>query len=478
MKRTLVCFLLVFVVVGALYAQEATYVSGGTAREMALGGNPNNPYLMDYTDVLTNPAWASKYADMIYSELGYNFGAFSASQQTAGFTYAVSKGFAIGLAVGYQEGPMFSQNSFGGEFAGTTTGTVQHTIDVTNSDYLLGGVLGAMNLYGAGGLTLSSATWRPLQLYTAFKLGGLSVGAGIYRVGWSGKQDRNTGNPATNEVDEVSFTQTGFKLGTLIDMDASLLDVSALFRLNTGDGKATPPGVTSTELSVTGTEFDVNARWFIKFTDKFSLIPMVRFYTFGYEPELSEPLPANTALDAKPDKYGHTEFEGGVGTNIALNGGKIFGGLSFESISLDHEHTVFTSGAGVTAAAGTPTATTKYTATVTALPKLNLGAEFEIASWLTGRLGYFKSFASIDWTYEPPSPARQEENSQTFDFQFMPPYNTSAAQQLLSVGLGLHFGRLSFDGYLTEEWLADGPYVVSGAPNPMFGVLSVSYNFQ
>ncbi len=464
MKRIISLFLLIFVLLGVAQAQETKYVSGGLAREMALGGSPNNAYMMDYTDVYTNPAWAVKYGDLIYSELGYSFAGYSASGQSVGFTYAVGKSLSVGLSVGKQEGPLFGQNSYGSQFGGNAA-------DADN-------FLSAFNaiLTNGGYPTVSSNTLRPLQVYGALKLANLTLGLAVYRVGYSATSDYHYSGDTVNATGEESFGQTGFKAGALFDMNVMLLDVSALVRINSATGKNTPPAPTpSQEFDATGTELGLNARLFMKLSDKFSLVPMARFYTFTYEPELKDRVPAaGNKYNSKPDKYNRTDFEVGIGSNITVTGGRVFAGLSLESISLKHD---ITSPAGETLIA-TPTQLTTYKTSVLSLPKVNLGAEFDIASWLTGRLGYFKAFASQTNSVQAPAPAKKVETKSTFEFQYMPSCSLAVADQLLSLGIGLHFDRLSIDGYLCEEWLGDGIYVASGKVNAMFGVLSLSYSFQ
>jgi len=464
MKRTISLFLLTFVLLGFAQAQS---VSGGLAREMALGGSPNNAYLMDYTDIYTNPAWAVKYGDLIYSELGYSFSGYSASGQSAGFTYAVWKGLSIGLSVGKQEGPLFSQNSYGSQFGGAAA----------NADDFLSAFNAALTYNGHSPVSPSN-TLRPLQVYGALKLANLTLGFAFYRVGYSVTNDYHYGSDTVNATNEESYGQTGFKAGAIFDMDVMLLDVSALFRINSATGKITPPAPTlSQELDATGTEFGLNARLFMKLSDKFSLVPMARFYTFGNEPELKSVgvvIPAGDKYNTKPEKYGRTDIEFGLGSNITVTGGRVFAGLSLESISLKYD---LTSPAGETPIA-TPMQTETYKTSVLSLPKVNLGAEFDVASWLTGRLGYFKAFASMKNTHDAPAPAKEVSSKQTFEFKYMPACSLAVADQLLSLGVGLHFDRLSIDGYLCEEWLADGIYVASGKVNAMFGVVSMSYSFQ
>ncbi len=475
MKRTISLFLLAFVLLGVAQAQETKSVPGGLAREMALGGSPNNAYLMDYTDVYTNPAWAVKYGDLIYSELGYSFAGYSASGQSAGFTYAVWKGLSIGLSVGKQEGPIFGQNSYGSQFGG----------NAANADNFMVPFNTILSAHGYS--ALSTNTLRPFQVYGALKLANLTLGLAFYRVGYSTTDDYTAAaGDATNTTDEVSIGQTGLKAGALLDMDVMLLDVSALLRINSATAKNTPPTTPANpspneEVDATGTELGLNARLFMKLSDKFSLVPMARFYTFGYEPEeksIGQAVPAGDKYNSKPDKYSRTDIEFGLGSNITVNGGRVFAGLSLESISLKYVATSFVGGVTGFVPVATQTQTITYTNSVLSLPKVNLGAEFDIASWLTGRLGFFKAFATQTNTTEAPAPARKQESKQTFEFQYMPACSLAVADQLLSLGIGLHFDRLSIDGYLCEEWLADGIYIASGRANAMFGVLSMSYSFN
>jgi hypothetical protein len=268
-------------------------------------------------------------------------------------------------------------------------------------------------------------------------------------------------------TDDYSFGQTGFKIGGLIDFDQLLVDGSVLLRINSATRKTTPPSpLTSSEVAATGTEFAINARAFMRFTDKFAVVPIFRLSTFGYEPEISAtPTPAPN----KPNDYGRTDFELGVGSNITLGTGKVFAGVSFETISLTNN---------VTSKSGTGTVTTNNTATLTSLPKVNFGAEFDISSYITLRTGYFKAFSTLKGTTEPPSPGKTETMTKTYDYDFCPPYGTAGTEQLLSFGLGIHYDRFNIDGYLNEQWLAEGINVLSGQANAMFGVLSLSYNFN
>ncbi len=479
MQKLLSLVLLLLMLCTILTAgDEPKYQSGGAARQLALGGSPVNYYSTDYSNVYINPAYAVQYSDLVYSELGYNFSGFNASQQVIGFNYALWKGLTIGASIGKQEGPIFSANSYG-SFVG-----------LTNGDDFISGMNDFASYFGESSSLFSpSVTPRPLQLHGAFSLGGLVVGAAITRTGWSSKEDyQRLPSDPVNTVEEVSVGQTGFKAGVLIDLDALLLDASALLRLNsaTSTYTAAPPlpgrQKADREINATGTEFGLNSRLFINLSQKLSIVPIARLYVFSYEPERKDTVLLNPPfkLNSKPFKYGRTDIELGIGSNIKFESGKIFAGLSFESISLKREYTTFRgfyTGA-IMAPDTIAMQTTKISYTLTTFPKVNIGAEFEIASWLTGRIGYFKAFSSHTYTNEPPAPSRKTENTTSYEVQFIPSYGLTAADQLLSLGVGIHFDRFSLDGYLCEQWLGNGPFILSGRPVSMFGLLSMSYSFN
>ena len=96
MKKLFAVFALIMSMLYCGYGQEkVTPVSGGTGRTAALGGGPYNPYILDYTDVFINPAYAAQYNSLLYSDVGYGFTAFNATGQYVGYTMSMSD-LAIG----------------------------------------------------------------------------------------------------------------------------------------------------------------------------------------------------------------------------------------------------------------------------------------------------------------------------------------------------------------------------------------------
>ncbi len=457
--KQLFSVLLVFLIVGMAEAQEKPKaVSGGLGRTAALGGGPYNPYIQDYTDVFTNPAYAAWNRDLLFGELGNSFGQqYFAVGQYAAYTLGLGD-LALGIAIGKREGPMFAENSYGsGTFAW--------------SDYMIPSI----NAYAP---VATGEPMAPIQLFGAFKAGPLTIGGGLYRSWWSYLDD-GTGSVGALQKLEISNNQTGFKGGVLLELTPSVLvDGSILFRINSSSADFTDsnPGAnpTAQSYSASGTEIAVNGRVFLKFSDKMTVVPQVRFATFGYEPELADnttPAPPSP-VNNKPNDYGRTEFEFGVGINSKFEGGWVTVGVAAQSISLTNDVTTQPGGAG------TPLVVTKNTMSWFDLPKLNVGAEVDLLSWMKGRLGYFKRLSSMSTTTEPPSPGQKTETKTSIEPGHIPSLGYTGAQQQVSVGLGLILNRVSIDGYVGERVLAAGTWLLSGRVQDLFGVLSISVKFD
>jgi hypothetical protein len=454
MKQGLAVVLALVLVFACVDAQDGPKaISGGTARTAALGGNPGNPYIMDYSDVFMNPAFATKYKDLLYGDLGYSFSGYRASGQHVGFTMGLGT-LSLGISIGHREGFMFSENSYGST-----------VVPFAASDYM---VASLNNYVGIS----TGEPLAPIQVYGAFLLGGWTVGGGFYFASWS-RTDQNTGIAALGEKWELSNNQFGFKLGTTGNLTRDvMLDASALLRFNGSSGEfsdtATGAAIAARAYDVTGMELGVNGRVFIKMGRNFTLVPQGRFMTFSYEPELSQtPAPA-APVNSKPNSYGRTEFEVGIGLNTQLSVGFVSVGVSLQRIGLKND---------ITSIVGTQLLTTENDVSWFDLPKVNIGAEFEILTWLTGRMGYFKRYASRTTETTPPAPGAPTEQTITLEQGYRPNLGFSSVDQQLSLGLAIVLDRVSLDGYVGERFLAAGPYIVSGNVQDMFGVLSMSFKF-
>lgn len=469
MSRLICLVFSVLLMIGIVGAQEKPKaLSGGTARTAALGGGPTNPYIQDYTDIFFNPAYAAMYSDLLYADVGYNFGnQYFGSGQFIGWTLGLGD-LALGLNVGHREGPMFVENSYG-----------IGTANFGNSDYMIGDING----YTIGNFGVTTQEPRvPIQIFGAYRMGPLTVGGGIYRSSWS-RTDDGTASVGADQKVEFSNSQTGIKGGVVVELTPSfVVDGSILFRMNSSQveysdktpaNPATDPSAAKYDGS--GNELVINGRAFFKLTDRITIVPMVRFATFSYQPEQTfvvNPMPAPNTYVTKPNDYGRTEFEVGAGINTKFDGGWVVAGVSVQSIKLRND---------VTSVNATPPpdfVTTKQSTTAFDLPKVNFGAEFELLSWLSGRFGYFKRLSNQTTTIEPPAPGTKQEQTIGGEPAYAPSLGYSGIQQQMSMGLNISAGRLSLDGYVGERVVAAGTWLLSGRLQDLFGVLSMSVKFN
>ena len=104
------------------------------------------------------------------------------------------------------------------------------------------------------------------------------------------------------------------------------------------------------------------------------------------------------------------------------------------------------------------------TVTTTTLPRLYLGGETTIKSWLVGRIGAYRAYQTQTTKTKP---AQGEEVKSSFQLS---PYN-------VSFGLGLKFGNFLIDIEINDGLLFEGPNFISGRTRDMVNRVSVSYLF-
>jgi len=434
MKKILALFL--FSAFALLEAQdEIIPLNGGLARTVALGGGPQNPYTKDYTDVFTNPAYALEYKDLLFSDIGYSFTQYSASGQYIGVTLAITD-FALGIAIGKREGPMFSENSYNPSFT------------FSASDNMTAGASGRW------GISVNEPK-APVQIFGAYKMEKLTLGAALYRSGWS-----SSGNITLIQKYEANQNQTGLKFGIIFEESPErIYEGSLLARLNRSSIDISPANPTANSYEANGYELALNVRGFIKLNEKIDIIPRGRLGYFTYKPEVTT-TPASPFAN-EPNNYSKIEVEAGAAVNSKFEGGFVSVGLSVQYITLTND---------ITSPSGSVLLTEENSITWFDLPKINIGSEFEILSWLKGRLGYFKRLSTQTTTLG----TTVLETSIGNEPGYVPNLGLSAASQQLSFGLGIAVQRVAIDGLVGERFLAAGPSILSGNVQDMFGVVSVS----
>lgn len=424
LKKHLTVLLLLVMAVGA-FAQS---IPSGTARYEALG---YNPFIMDAaTDLNRNPAWGGMYRNYAFGDIGRGSVSteapyFELSSQYAGINFGLGKNFAAGMILNRSEGRGFSGDDLYSYF---------------NSGY---------------GVSAPIVPFEGLIIYTSANK-KLHIGVAPYIAMWS-KDSTNSANPNI-EVKKSSMVFGG-TIGVVSMMKNGWIEGNVDVRMDkykyeraadsTAGGNLTAENTGGLELSAM-----LRAFFVVHKPGKINLVPYVSFSMFGWEPDLA-PAPSYTT-EAK-----YLNIGGGVGINMpVLDDGMLAGGLSVSYNSAEF-----------TTTDTNVTGTHKETYTSFVLPQFNLGLEWSFTDWLTGRLGYSRSVISSksEKDFTPVS------TSQTTTITEL---GASNPEQTVTLGLGLHFGRFSFDGLIGEQYFQQGPNVLSGRNNDLYGIISASYNFN
>jgi hypothetical protein len=440
MKTVLFTLLALVILTLAVQAQDLRMTSGGTARNISLGGGPLNPFLDDVMRVHTNPALLGKFGDYFWGDLGYvtqdassyghsNFG--NGQYQYFGASFNLCDQWVLGVMVNKREGPMFN----------TSEDATIDPIDAINS-----------NEFFSVGRPMS-----PVEVAASYAASNVfNVGLSVALAGWSDHSDNGT------SVQEVSSRMTGFKLGGWYDMGSgSSIDGAVLLRFNKASYTNSATGANPSALEMSGgLEFGADVKWIHKINEKWNVVPIGRFSTFNWGPQET---PAPASPSANPFyNFTHTEYEVGVGTQYHTDKVLIVGGFSVQSIS------------SVTEDKRTATVA-KTTESEMDLPKINMGVEFSITDWMVARAGYFKRLSSSESKFEGTTTS-DFKTSEELPYPNDPNY-LSAGQQAFTLGAGFHFSGFSLDGTIGEGYLINGPWPLSGIAQSVFGMVSTHYSW-
>lgn len=271
----------------------------------------------------------------------------------------------------------------------------------------------------------------PFKLLFAYATKDFALGVAPYVAMWSLDSTLNS------VKQEWSSTVIGGQIGTVISFDKSLLEASIGVKSNGYEYTTT----NYTDKTDGGLQLDafLRGKFYFQKGSSIAFVPYVGFGMFNWTPN---------ANGTAGNEVKNMEFNLGAGINMpVLDDGRMMGGISFGYRTYEVA-TVF-----------------EYSSM--SLPKFNLGLEWGFTDWLTGRLGYSRAVFSDKVTVLSTSPNNE------WNWQY-----ASDPQQTITMGLGLHFGRFSIDGTIGERLLKQGPYVVTGNSNDLFGMISASYNFK
>jgi hypothetical protein len=302
--------------------------------------------------------------------------------------------------------------------------------------------------YGGHGIGAPIVPFEGLIGYTANNK-KLHVGLAPYFAMWS--RDITNGTP--NYDSTLKSMIFGGSLGIVAMMKNGWVEGNVDVRLNSYKFEYDTSGaVVSSDEVDGGLELAVHLRGFFMVSKpgKVNLVPYAHFGMFNWKPKYNDP---NTRLT----EYKHMDIYGGVGINMpVLDDGMLAGGLSVGFRS--HEEN-----------SDNDSLVVKFTHFT--LPQFNLGLEWAFTDWLTGRAGYSRAVTSDKTTSDlnRPTPANTREVTQL---------SASNPDQTVTLGLGMHFGRFSFDGLIGERVFKHGAYILSGHQDDLYSVISASYNFN
>lgn len=189
---------------------------------------------------------------------------------------------------------------------------------------------------------------------------------------------------------------------------------------------------------LSGFGLGVNGRYFMTKQGNRQLVPIGRFH-----------YASGSIEDSVETDYNSISFGGGIGVDYQLN-----------------ENNLVVLGLGLALSQSTTEVkngdeTTERTIT---LPRIVVGVESRIKSWLVGRLGASQVYQSNFTEIKP-----RIGNTRLEDKEWAKKFD-------LSFGLGINFGNFSLDALINEGIFFDGPHFISGSSNSVSSKLSATYN--
>ncbi len=438
-RDSLLLFGLLFLLNGIAYSQGFT--GGSSARHIALGGGPLNPYLRDIMRVHTNPAQLASDSNFVWSDVGYlaTDGVNGGSRfQFLAAGIIVSEQSTIGVILNKRESPLY---------------TVDNSTPALDPVDEMNGYVGSV--LGFGGSQFARPL-SPIEIVGAFHALQCDVGGSITYGGWK--------NERTGGGDLLQRTRTWrFKVGFIAPHigNAVTVDAAVLLGLNSMEASYTTNGLANKLSMEDGMELGLDVRTEYTLDGRWTLVPRIRAYTFSWG--MSQ---VKNGITISPDpisEYSHHEYEVGIGENYRSGNFLIVGGLSYQRTVLEN----------IYKSSGTSSTTT---ITIDDLPKINLGMEIQIAPWVVARIGYFDRIASTETVTENGSGKTTTTVSSELPW-YGDPNGMSAAQQRLTLGIGINLAGVGVDATIGEGYFLNGPWPLSGTAQQMFGVVSMNCQF-
>ena len=451
MKRLITISFLVAAIGSCLFGQAKP---GGIARQLAMGGSNAgiglilNPFIMDDpAQMYQNPSYQAMYRDYGITNIsggglaGLTTNSNGYGSQNAAISFGLNDTWAAGAILSYDPSGV----------------------------NIMSGLIGPIVQNGSGrapqAIPPVANVWEAVA---SLRLSSMDIGFGVM-YGWSNADTKATSaNPAASSSSEASANMWGFRGGVNADLgNGNSFDASASLHLDHAtDNKASSPTVNALtgDYSASGTEIQINARLKFHVSNKFSFVPYGTLATASAEPK-EDVRPSGILTLPRTLKLSALAYALGAGGEFRTSSFYFAGGLSWQSVRVKLEDTP----------QNVPTTTTN---TYSAIPVVNLGAEWSFTDWLVGRAGVYRSIANINSKSESANGTVESNISVPNSNLQVGGINPSNWDGMITMGLGFKFGGWALDATVSEEALRRGLGLVGSNDNiNTFGYLTASFNF-
>jgi hypothetical protein len=377
----------------------------------------NNPYITDPYFISANPAWSAKFTNFVYGDIGSstgnNFGT-GGNGQFLGANFTLNNSFTLG---GY-----LVRDDYNGMGIGT--------LDPFD-------VVGQINSL-PGGLNVRALD-NNLVLLAVYTQGSHNFALGISYASTVSENNFANGDEFSSNAGQIGIA-AGYlgRLSGNMTIDASLNYIS--------------PSATIEEPDVNDTEFsqsviDVNARLFINFSQKVTLVPVFRLMNGSGTAKIGD---ADGVTNTDLNSY--TVLRIGGGFIYSISDFLFSGGVLYESVAETQPEV--------------PGDSPDLESSVTSFPAWNLGAEYYVLDWMAARVGYAIRTSKVITETQ----AGQTEKNETIRTTFSP------ANGGFTLGLGFRFGGFSLDATVNEDVLRQGLNNIGGG-GATFAYISAGFAF-
>ncbi len=455
---------LIAAVIIAVLALGSSMAMATESRVETLGNQ--GLYLMDDTNIFTNPATAAYYPNMLRLHMGGSDEAGDGQDMHAygGGTVTVMDMLTVGT--------FFARNP-GDEMGPGMTMIMGDAVNPSKVDHdgdpatpAIPG-FAAQDFDGDGVLDdpyqNRFLTWEnPFEIMGAFQAGPMKVGISYYLANAKIHYEDDEATGAVTEEYNGKSVLHSVKLGASMDMDGMKPEgwlVISPFSINTEDEWEDG---TTIEEELTGNKFELGGRLFFPMSDSVSIVPALRWENASAEVDISND--DNTTLDELSQEYTFNSIETGV--SVQYTADKLFIIGSAGILWSAAEQTIENSNTGV-----------DYEGTFEendfAMPVVGMGLEYMARDWLTLRGGMN---TTTIWARTENVDEEEDDSGTLVDETTLATEQRTSA----SVGMGLHLGNLTLDATFGNWVLVneDGGEDGNGNAGPnLYSSLDAKYVF-